>query len=186
MGSQNVRAVLQVVAPVLVAACGSPVPSRISSISLREDAPDLSLSEVAFARLAEGRVVARGNADRLDYRRAGARMQAEHGGAIIFPEPSSRLAALGSIRFNAARMDGEIANRRGVASGDVRVDAERGDTGRTERVLYDNDVVRSDVAVAAEGPGYRVHGQGLFARTDGSVIQLTDGVAGQLQMEARR
>ena len=152
MGSQNARAVLRVVAPVLVAACSSGVPPRISSISLRDDAPDLSLRGVAFARLAEGRVVARGNAERLDYRRAGARMQAEHGGAVIFPEASSRLAALGSIQFVAEHMDGEIANRKGVASGNVRADAERGDR----------------------------------ARTDGSVIQLTNGVAGQLQMEARR
>src|ERR687885_669201 len=107
MGSQNARAVFRVVAPVLVAACSNSLPPRISSLSLREDAPDLSLSGVAFARLAEGRVVARGNADRLDYRRTGARMQAAHGGAVIFPEASSRLSALGSIRFVAAHMDGE-------------------------------------------------------------------------------
>ena len=40
--------------------------------------------------------------------------------------------------------------------------------------------------VAAEGPGYRVDGRGMLARTDGTAIQLTDGVVGQLQMEARR
>jgi hypothetical protein len=40
--------------------------------------------------------------------------------------------------------------------------------------------------VAAHGPGYRVNGNGLFARVDGSAIQLTSGVVGQLQMEGPR
>jgi hypothetical protein len=186
MGSQKARAVFRVVAPVLVAACGNAVPPRISSISLRDDAPDLSLRGVAFARLSEGRVVARGNAERLDYRRAGARMEAVRGGAVIYPQPGSRLAAFGSVRFIAERAEGEIANRRGIASGGVRVDASRGDTARTDRVFYDGDFLRSDVPVAAEGPGYRVDGRGMLARTDGTVVQLTDGVAGQLQTEGRR
>ena len=186
MGSQNARAVFRVVAPILVAACGTALPPRISSISLRDDAPDLSLRGVAFARLAEGRVVARGNAERLDYRRAGARMEAVRGGAVIHPDPGTGVAPFGSVRFVAERIEGEIANRRGIASGGVRVDTSRGDTARTERVFYDGDFLRSDVPVAAEGPGYRVDGRGMLARTDGTVIQLTDGVIGQLQMEARR
>jgi len=131
-------------------------------------------------------MVARGTADRLDYHRTGARFQASHGGGVIQPEPGSRLAAFGSLRFVADRFDGEIANRKGVASGAVRVDTARGDVVRTDRIYYDGDFLRSDTRVDAAGPGYRVEGNGLLARTDGSVIQLTDGVKGKLQMEARQ
>ena len=46
--------------------------------------------------------------------------------------------------------------------------------------------LRGNAPVAARGPGYRVNGNGLFARVDGSAIQLTSGVEGQLQMEAPR
>ena len=113
-------------------------------------------------------------------------MEAVRGGALIHPEPGSRLAAFGSVRFIADRVEGEIANRRGIASGGVRVDTSRGDTGRTERVFYEGDSLRSDVPVAAEGPGYRVDGRGMLARSDGSAIQLTNGVVGKLQMEGRR
>src|SRR5207237_10227392 len=101
MGSQNARAVFRLAAPVLGAACANAVPPRISSISLRGDAPDLSLRGVAFARLSEGRVVARGNAERLDYRRAGATREAVRGRAVIHPDPGSRAAAFGSVRFVA-------------------------------------------------------------------------------------
>ena len=113
-------------------------------------------------------------------------MEAVRGGAVIHPDPGSRAAAFGSVRFVADRVEGEIANRRGIATGGVRVDTSRGDTARTERVFYDGDFLRSDVPVAAEGPGYRVDGRGMVARTDGTSIRLTDGVVGQLQTEARR
>src|SRR5205823_12340446 len=127
-------------------------------------------------------------AERLDYRRAGARMEAVRGGAVIDPDPGIGIgiAAFGSVRFIAERVEGEIANRRGIASGAVRVDTSRGDTARTERGCYDGDFLRSDVPVAAEGPGYRVDDRGMDARTDGTSIRLTDGVVGQLQTEARR
>ena len=171
------------VALVLGAACGNPATPEISSTSLPADAPDLSLAGVAFARLTEGRVTARGNAERLDYRRAGARLEASRGGAVIQPPPP---APFGSVRFVADRIEGEVANRRGVASGGVRVDAARGDSARTERVYYDGDYLRSDTPVAAQGPGYSVQGNGMLARTDGTAIQLTRGVQGQLQAEARR
>src|SRR2546430_17438643 len=128
MGSQNARAVFRVVAPILVAACGTALPPRISSISLRDDAPDLSLRGVAFARLAEGRVVARGNAERLDYRRGGARMEAVRGGAAIDPDPGTRIAAVGSLRFICERGEGGNADRRGVGSGAVPGGTTRGDT----------------------------------------------------------
>jgi len=185
MGSQNASAASGVMALALAAACGNAVSPQISPVSTPADAPDLSLQGVALARLSEGRMVARGTADRLDYHRAGARLQASHGGGVIQPEPGSRLAAFGSVRFVADRVDGEIANRKGVASGAVRVDAARGDVARTDRIFYDGDFLRSDTHVDAAGPGYRVEGNGLLARTDGSVIQLMDGVKGKLQMEAR-
>jgi hypothetical protein len=183
MGSQNASARFGVVALVLGAACGNGTTPEISSISAPAEAPDLSLSGVAFARLADGRLAARGTAERLDYRRAGGRLEASRGGAVIQPSASS---AFGSVRFVADRIEGEVANKRGVASGGVRVDAARGDSARTDRVYYDGDFLRSDTRVAAEGPGYRVEGNGLLARTDGSAIQLTDGVRGQLQPEAPR
>jgi hypothetical protein len=186
MGSQNGSAITGVVAFALAAGCGNAVTPQISPISTPADAPDLSLQGVALARLSEGRIVARGTADRLDYHRAGARLQASRGGGIVQPEPGSRLAAFGSLRFTADRVDGEIANRKGVASGAVRLDAARGDVARTERIYYDGDFLRSDTPVAAVGPGYRVEGSGFVARTDGTVIQLTEGVKGQLQVEARQ
>src|SRR5438270_7300063 len=185
MGSQNASAASGVMALALAAACGNAVSPQISPVSTPADAPDLSLQGVALARLSEGRMVARGTADRLDYHRAGALLQASHGGGVIQPEPGSRLAALGSVRFVADRVDGEIANRKGVASGAVRVDAGRGDVARTERIYYDGDLLRSDTRGAAAGPGCRLEGRGPVARTDRTVIQLTDGVKGQLQMESR-
>ncbi len=158
----------------------------MSVISLPEDAPDLSLRGVAFARMSEGRMVARGTASRLDYRRSGGRMNAEQGAAQLVPEkPGTGLASLGALRLGAPFIDGEIANRRGNAGGGVSLDAERGDQARTEAVHYDGDIVSSQTPVAARGPGYVVDGHGLNARTDGSRIDLTHGVQGQLQMEAQ-
>ncbi|HET7785772.1 MAG TPA: hypothetical protein VFL36_07365 [Myxococcales bacterium] len=141
---------------------------------------------MAFARLSEGRVVARGNAERLDYRRTGGRLEAVNGAAAVNPQPGSGLAEFGTVRFSAPHIDGEIPNRRGNATGGVTVDTTRGDTARADRVGYDGDVLRTDVPVQARGPGYRVDGNGLIARTDGSEIRLTNGVRGRLQMEAPR
>lgn len=182
MGSQNASAVFGVFALALTAGCGKSENTTISSISLPEDAPDLSLRGVAFARLSEGRVVARGNAERLDYRRAGGRLLASGGAATLYPQPGAKLAALGSLRFVAARLEGEVPARRGTASSGVRLDATRGDSARTERVHLEGDVLSSDASVSARGPGYRVESNGLLARTDGSAIQFTRGVEGQLQV----
>jgi hypothetical protein len=183
MGSQNASARFRVVALVLGAACGNAPTPEISSTSLPVETPDLSLSGVAFARLTEGRVSARGTAERLDYRRPGARLEASRGTALVDPAPP---APFGSVRFVADRVEGSVAARSGVASGGVRLDAARGDSARTERVYYDGDYLRSDTPVAAQGPGYTVQGNGLVARTDGSAIQLTSGVRGQMQAEGRR
>ena len=150
------------------------------------DAADLSLHGVAFARLSEGRVVARGTATQLDYRRAGGRLIASNGNATMVPEPGTGLASFGAIHFTAPRIDGEVANRRGSAAGGVNVDTSRGDQVATEAVQYDGATVRSNSKVVAHGPGYRVQGNGMVAATDGSSVRLTSGVSGQLEMEARR
>jgi hypothetical protein len=154
----------------------------MSVVSVPAGAPDLSLKQVAFARLSEGRMVSRGTAARLDYRRSGGRLNAAEAAAEMSPEPGTGLAAFGALRFKAPRVDGEIANRRGSAWGGVQLDAARGDHARTEAVDYDADVVISHSKVAARGPGYDVQGNGLLARTDGSDIQLTNGTGGALQM----
>ena len=68
------------------------------------------------------------------------------------------------------------------------MNAARGDSALTERVDYDGPAgsIRSDSPIDAQGPGYRLHGNGLLARTDGSSIALTGGVNGKLQMETRQ
>jgi hypothetical protein len=68
------------------------------------------------------------------------------------------------------------------------MNAARGDSAVTERVDYDGAAgsIRGDQPIDAQGPGYRVHGNGLLARTDGSSIALTGGVTGNLVMEARQ
>lgn len=170
---------------VAAAACGNYVSPRMSGASVLEDAPDLSLRGVAFARMSEGRMVARGTAAKLDYRRSGGRLKAEEGAAQLVPDPGTALASLGALRVRAPLSEGEIVSRRGDAWGGVSLDAERGDQARTEAVHYEGDTVRSQTPVAARGPGYVVDGHGLNARTDGSRIDLTSGVQGQLQMEAR-
>jgi hypothetical protein len=160
--------------------------ASISHTSAPIDAPDLSLQGVAFARLSEGRVVARGTAEHLDYRRAGGRLVAETGAASMEPEAGTGLASFGTLYFAAPHVDGEIANRRGIAWGGVNLDTGRGDHAVTEAVDYDGTLVRSDNKVVARGPGYRVQGNGLLARADGSSVQLVKGVAGQMAMEAIR
>jgi len=156
----------------------------MSQDSVPEGTPDLSLRQVAFARLSEGRMVSRGTAARLDYRRSGGRMDADNGSAQVTPEPGTGLASFGWLRFSAPHVQGEITNRRGTAWGGVDLITQRGDRARTERAEYDGDVVRSNTKVTARGPGYDVQGNGLLARTDGSSISLVKGTRGALEMEA--
>jgi len=172
--------------PVALAACGKAVPAGMSAVSTHMDAADLSLRGVAFARVSEGRMVARGIAARVDYRRAGGRMDGSQAILEIVPEPGTDLASYGNLRFQAPNAQGEIANRRGSAWGGVTVDAERGDHGRTEAVEYDGTRVWSRSPVSLRGPGYQVESKGFVALADGSRIDLDSGVKGQLQMEARR
>src|SRR4051812_35347383 len=183
MGSQNASTLIYAIALAFGAACGKSADASVSSLSTPDNAPDLSLTSVAFARLSEGRVVARGNAERLDYRRTGGRLEAVDGAAAINPEPGSGLADFGTLRFSAPHIDGEVPSRRGNATGGVRLETLRGDTARAQRVGYDGDLVQTDVPVQARGPGYQVEGNGFSARTDGSDIRIIHGVRGRLRME---
>jgi hypothetical protein len=158
----------------------------MSPVSTQMDAPDLSLRGVAFARLSEGRVVARGIAEHLDYRRAGGRLVAFAGAASMEPEAGTGLASFGTLYFAAPHVDGEIANRRGSAWGGVDLDTARGDKAHTDKVEFENEIVSSATKVTARGPGYRVQGNGLRATADGNDVRLVKGVSGQLQMEASR
>ena len=169
------------------AACtGTSGTQGVSHLSLPDDSPDLSLQGVAFARLSEGRLVARGTADHLDYRRAGGSMVATDGAATIVPEPGSGLAAYGVLHVSAPHIEGEVANRRGDGSGGVRLDTGRGDRAESEAVHYDGTTVRSDTRVVARGPGYRVESHGMVAQADGSAVRLTRGVQGTLDLEGSR
>jgi len=186
MGSQSCSAVLAVFALAFGSGCGNSQNPTISSLSLPGDAPDLSLQDVAFARLSEGRVVACGTAGRLDYRRAGGRLAASGAGAVLYPQAGTGLGEFGALQLKASNVEGEVPARRGVASSGVRIDAERGDSARTDRVRLLGETVTGDARVIARGPGYSVQGNGLIARTDGSFVQLTNGTTGQLRVEERR
>ena len=129
MRSQSVIAVLALAAG---EGCGNGTPPAMSHISLPVDAPDLSLRGVAFARLSEGRMVARGTAGRLDYRRAGGRLGAEQGAAQVWPENTSGLAPFGWLKFQAPVVSGEVSNRRGNAAGGVHLETQRGDDARRQ------------------------------------------------------
>src|SRR5207244_13439789 len=121
----------------LAMACES---ANVSHTSLPSDAPDLSLRGVAFARLADGRVVARGTAEHLDYRRAGGRLVAFASAASIEPQGGTGLASFGTLYFAAPLVDGEIANRHGNAWGGLHLGPARGDRPLTEAVGDDRAV----------------------------------------------
>lgn len=186
MRSQIAIAVLASWAAASAVGCGEPNVSVDAPVSLPVDAPDLALRGVAFARLADGRVVARGTAERLDYTRAGGRLVASLAAASIVPDPGSQLSSLGTLRCRAPAVQGTLTNRQGHASGGVNVEAQRGDRGFTEAADYDRDLVRSSHPVRADGPGYQVRSHGLVARTDGSDLRLDHGVSGTLELEAAR
>jgi hypothetical protein len=145
----------------------------------------MALHEVAFARLADGRVTARGTANELGYRRAGGRLDAQIAFATLYPEPSTGYAMFGAVQVRAPRADGDLTSKRGTGSGGVTFRAARGDHGATERILWDglNDQLSGDRDVTSEGPGYVVRSRGFSAHADGSDITLSGGVAGTLQPE---
>jgi hypothetical protein len=146
------------------------------------EAPDLSLRGVAFVRTAEGRITARGTAARLDYRRAGGRLDAEVAAMTMVPEPAGRLASFGLMHFSAPRAMGEVADKRGSASGGVKFTSARGDRAATEAIEYADDQVRSNKPVDARGPGYVMRGNGLIANKDGTEISLIDGTSGTMEV----
>jgi hypothetical protein len=158
----------------------------MSDPSPPSDAPDLVLHDVAFARLADGRVTARGTATELGYRRAGGRLDAKLPAATLYPEPATGYAMFGQVRVSAPNGEGDLTTKRGTATGGVRFQAARGDRGTTERVLWDGpaDLLSGDREVVAQGPGYAVRSRGFSARADGRDVTLTGGVTGTLQPES--
>jgi hypothetical protein len=182
MWSQS--AIATTAAALLVGCSGQTPPgSNVSDPSPPYDVPDLVLHDVAFARLADGRVTARGTAKELGYRRAGGRLDAGMAFATLYPEPSTGYAMFGAVQVDAPRADGDLSNKRGTGSGGVNFRAARGDRGSTERILWDglHDQLSGDREVIASGPGYAVRSHGFSAHADGSDITLTGGVSGTLQ-----
>jgi lipopolysaccharide export system protein LptC len=175
-------------AAALLAGCGGQTASSssVSDPSPPADAPDLTLYDVAFARLADGRVRARGTAKELGYRRAGGRLDAEVAFATLYPEPSTGYAMFGAVQVDAPRVEGELSTKRGTGSGGVNFRAARGDRGSTDRILWDglHDELSGDREVIASGPGYSVRSHGFSAHANGSDVTLTRGVSGTLQPKA--
>src|SRR5256885_11830679 len=175
------------IALALLCGCGNR-PRDVSESSLPAEEPaDLVLQEVAFARLADGQISARGTAAELNYRRSAGRLLASQAALRLPPRPRPGLAALGRLHLSAPLVEAETAVRRGVGSQGVRLDCERGDRARTDRVTYDGarDRVSSDTPFAAQGPGYQVRSRGSVARADGSEVQLIGGVTGRIQGAGR-
>jgi hypothetical protein len=173
-------------AAALLLGCGprTAPPQDVSDRSPPAETPDLTLHQVAFARLSDGRVVARGTARELAYHRtAGGRLDGQSAVAALYPEAGTGYAMFGETLLTAPRVEGDLGTRRGNATGGVTFRAARGDHGTTERLLWDgpSDRLSGDRPVEAQGPGYRVRSQGFSARADGSDVTLTGGVVGTLQ-----
>jgi lipopolysaccharide export system protein LptC len=182
------QSAISLAAAALFVGCGGKsAPSQdLSDRSPPIGAPDLTLHDVAFARLSDGRVAARGTARVLTYYRAGGRLDAAVAAATLHPDADTGYAMFGDVQVAAPRVAGELGSKRGTASGGVTFRASRGDRGDTERVLWDGpaDRLSGDRPVAAQGPGYVVRSQGFSARADGSDVTLTGGVVGTLQPES--
>jgi hypothetical protein len=174
-------------AAALLLGCGAPqtAPSDVSDRSPPSDSPDLLLHQVAYARLADGRVTARGTATELGYRRAGGRLDAQSPTATLYPEPATGYAMFGDVQVKAPHGEGDLVTKRGTATGGVKFATARGDHGTTERILWDGlaDRLSGDREVESQGPGYAVRSHGFSAHADGRDITLTNGVSGTLQPE---
>ena len=173
-------------AAALLLGCGArTAPSQdVSDRSPPAETPDLTLHQVAFARLSDGRVVARGTARELAYHRTtGGRLEGQAVVATLQPGPGTGYAMFGETLLTAPRVEGDLGTRRGAASGGVTFRASRGDHGTTDRLRWEGpaDRLSGDRPVEAQGPGYQVRSQGFSARADGSDVTLTGGVAGTLQ-----
>ena len=160
----------------------APPPADVSDHSPPAEAPDLTLRDVAFARLSDGRVAARGTAREVVYGRAGGRLDGQVAVATLYPEQGTGYGMFGEVLLTAPTVEGDVGAKRGAASGGVTFRAARGDRGNTERIFWDGpaDRLSGDRAVDAQGPGYQVRSQGFSARADGSDVTLTGGVAGTL------
>ena len=139
------------------------------------------LRRLAFVRLADGRVAARGTAGEASYRQLASRVEAKDL-AVELPPGAQAPADVGHLRLTAPLASGDLAARTGLGWGGVLADAERGDHAATDRVLIDGpgNLVIAPGSVAARGPGYAVHGSSLTASADGKRIKLQGGVQGRL------
>ena len=104
----------------------------VSDPSTPSDSPDLLLHQVAFARLADGRVRARGTATELGYRRAGGRLDAQLPAATLYPEPSTGYSMFGDVQLASPHGEGDLTSKQGSASGGVQFRTARGDHGSAQ------------------------------------------------------
>src|SRR5437879_939414 len=107
-------------AAALLLGCGARTapPQDMSDRSPPTETPDLTLHQVAFARLSDGRVVARGTAREMAYHRtAGGRLEGQSAVAALYPAQGTGYALFGETRVTAPRAEGERRGRRGTPSG---------------------------------------------------------------------
>src|SRR6266852_3231240 len=139
-------------AAALLLGCGArPAPSQdLSDHSPPPGAPDLTLHGVAFARLSDGRVAARGTAREVSYRRAGGRLDGRVAVASLYPEAGTGYAMFGEVLLTAPRVDGDLGNKRGSASGGVTFRA--GGSGGLHRADDADGAPRAAHAAGRVGP----------------------------------
>ena len=146
-----------------------------------EEPADLVLSGVAFVRSASGKIVARGTAAGASWRQSAGRLEAASVDARL-ARGSQAPAELGELSLLAPNASGELSSKSGIGWGGVELRAARGDRARSERLLLDGvaGTVHSPGPVEAHGPGYQIRGSELTARSDGTRVEITGGVRGQL------
>ena len=146
-----------------------------------EEPADLVLSGVAFVRSASGRIVARGTAATASWRQSAGKLEASSVDARL-ARGSQAPAELGELSLRAPRASGELSSRSGIGWGGVELHAARGDRAKSDRLLLDGvaGTVTSPGPVDGRGPGYRIHGQNLTGRSDGTRVEITGGVRGRL------
>ena len=146
-----------------------------------EEPADLVLSGVAFVRSASGRIVARGTAATASWRQSAGKLEASGVDAKL-ARGSQGPAELGELTLLAPKATGELSSKSGIGWGGVELRAARGDRARSDRVLLDGAAgeVLAPGPVDASGPGYKIHGSALTARSDGTRVELTGGVRGTL------
>src|SRR3982751_5637917 len=95
-------------AAALFLGCGrTPAPSQdLSDHSSPAVAPDLTLHGVAFARLSDGRIAARGTARGLAYYRAGGRLDAATAAASLHPDADTGYSMFGDVYLTAPQVAG--------------------------------------------------------------------------------